>query len=90
MRKLINWFRMSSKTTQTIIDNSDTSYDVERLLLLSMEFNGLASSKNMEENFHKRIARFTDIRISHVFKILNGLINENKQLKEKLTSKNRS
>lgn len=72
----------NSDTLQTIIDNANTSYDIQRLLVVMMKYHDYESREEMTENFGADILCFSNNEVSLIFRIINGIIEENKKLKE--------
>lgn len=80
------WFR-SNKTTKTIIDNANTSYDVERIHIFMCKYIDLSTKDNMDKNIHKHIPIFKDFRVRNMLEIFNGMTNRIKELENEKKTK---
>ena len=77
----------SSRPIKTIIDNTNTSYDVDRLFILAFsKCQDFSSKDNMADNFHKHIPEFKNMQIRELFRIINGMINKINELECKKES----
>lgn len=69
----------NAETIQLIIDNANTSYDVNRLLVLLLaKYNGYATKENMRENLGDDLAIFRNDEVGYIFRLINGLIESKK------------
>jgi hypothetical protein len=81
----------SAKTIQVIIDNANTQKEVEALFISLFEFDkvhNLASWDNVNDNLGIRIEHGNDL-FKEIQHIVNGLIEENKRLKNIIENSNK-